>query len=283
MLWRDGQIIEGDVAPFDFRDRGLLLGDGAFDTALAIGGRIVFEEAHLARLVASLALLGIPMGKERIREAMRAVAAAAPLAAVRTTITRGAGPRGIAPPVKAEPFVFASGAPVAAGLAFAPVTLHRTEIRRNDSSPLSRIKTLGYLDSVLAAREAAAEGHADALFLNTAECVACTGTANIFAVLGDRLVTPSISEGVLPGTIRSAILRLAGDLGLSAEERPLLPEELARAEAVFATNALRLLAPVTAIGATHYASAQHPIVARLREALSRAVCESCDAPLDVLT
>ncbi len=280
MLWCDGQIIEGNVAPFDFSDRGLLLGDGVFDTALAIGGRIAFEEAHLARLAGSLKLLDIAVDLDGIRQAMQAVAAVAPLAAIRTTVTRGPGPRGIAPPAQVRPFVLASAAPTARGLAFAPLSLHPTDIRRNDSSPLSRMKTLGYLDAVLAAREAAEAGHGDTLFLNTAERVACTGTANLFAVFKSVLVTPSVAEGVLPGVTRAAILRLAAELGIATEERPLLPEELARAEAVFATNSLRLLSPVTAIGTTPYTSADHPIIVRLADALRRFVCDSCGAPED---
>lgn len=282
MLWCEGRLHEVGLVPFDLSDRGLLLGDGVFDTALAIGGRIAFEEAHVARLAGSLARLGIELRRERIAEAMRAVAATAPITAIRTTVTRGSGPRGIAPPAAARPFHFASGTPVSPGLAFSPLSLHCTEIRRNDTSPLSRMKALGYLDVVLAARDAAADGCADALFLNTAERVACTGTGNLFAVLSGGLVTPSISEGVLPGVTRAAILRLAEENGIATEARPVLQDELGRAEAVFATNSLRLLAPVAAIGGTRYESADHPIVTRLSAALRGAICRSCEAPEDAL-
>ncbi|MEG9529420.1 MAG: class IV aminotransferase, partial [Hyphomicrobiales bacterium] len=72
MLWRDGAIVPGTTAPLDLTDRGLTLGDGLFDTALALGGRIAFEAAHIDRLVASAARLGIPAEPERIREALRA-------------------------------------------------------------------------------------------------------------------------------------------------------------------------------------------------------------------
>lgn len=278
MLWCDGRLYEAGLVPFDLSDRGLLLGDGVFDTALAIGGRIAFEEAHVARLCGSLARLGIEIRRARITEAMRAVAAAAPITAIRTTVTRGPGPRGITPPASARPFLFASGAPVSPGLAFSPLALHCTEIRRNDTSPLSRMKALGYLDAVLAARDAAAEGCADALFLNTSERVACTGTGNLFALLSGALVTPPITEGVLPGVTRAVLLGVAEENGIAIEVRPLLRDELGRAEAVFATNSLRLLAPVEAIGGMYYESTDHPVVTRLSAALRSAICQSCDAP-----
>ena len=69
MLWRDGHVIEGTRAPLDHADRGLTLGDGLFDTALALNGRIAFEAEHVARLVASAGVLGIPAEAEAIQSA----------------------------------------------------------------------------------------------------------------------------------------------------------------------------------------------------------------------
>ncbi len=283
MLWSDGRLVEGGTLPFDMGDRGLLLGDGVFDTALAVQGRIAFESAHIDRLVAAASALGFPAEPERIRAAMRELADTLPLAAIRTTLTRGSGPRGLAPPPEPAPFLFASAAPARAGLFFAPLRLHRTEIARNETSPASRLKTLGYLDAVLAARAATAAGFDEALFLNTRGRVACAGTGNFFAVFGDVLVTPPAEEGVLPGIVRGEILsKIAPGLSLAVEERPLLPDELERAEAVFVTNSLRLIAPVAAIGTTTYDSAGHAGVRRLWAALREAVAASCGVEPDAL-
>ncbi|WP_331311737.1 aminotransferase class IV [Methylobacterium oryzae] len=93
MLWRDGAIAPGTVAPLDHTDRGLTLGDGLFDTALALGGRVAFEDAHVARLVASAESLGMPAEAERIRAAMRGLAGQGERLAIRTTLTRGSGSR----------------------------------------------------------------------------------------------------------------------------------------------------------------------------------------------
>ena len=80
MLWSDGRLVEGGTLPFAMGDRGLLLGDGVFDTALALQGRVAFEAAHVDRLAAAAAALGFPVDRARIVEAMQALAGAVPLA-----------------------------------------------------------------------------------------------------------------------------------------------------------------------------------------------------------
>ncbi|MEA1834675.1 aminotransferase class IV [Methylobacterium durans] len=276
MLWLDGRLTQGPV-PFDLVDRGLTLGDGVFDTALALNGRIAFGEAHRARLAASAAALGFALDPDRIGQAMDALAGAAgegPVA-IRTTATRGSGPRGLKPPPEPRPTLFASAAAMGPGLFFAPLRLRPTRIARNETSPGSQLKTLGYLDAVLAAGEAAAHGFDEALFLNTRGRVACAGTGNLFALFGGRLVTPPLADGVLAGIVRAELLRLAPGLGLVPEERSLTLPELMGADSVFLTNSLRLVAPVAAIGERAFASAGHPAFADLREALRRRIAAEC--------
>lgn len=286
MLWFEDRAIEGSVAPFDLTDRGLSLGDGVFDTALALNGRIAFEDRHRDRLVAAARSLGFVVSPERVGRAMRGLAGQGPgqrsAMAIRTTVTRGTGPRGLRPPSHPEATVFATAAPVVPGTAFAPLRLWPTAIRRNQTSPASRLKTLGYLDAVLAAAEAADQGFDEALFLNTAGHVACAGTGNLFAVLDGTVVTPPLEDGVLPGIVRGAVLSLARDRGVPAVERSLVPAELDRAEAVFLTNSLRLLAPVTAIGAHAVPSVGQPVVAALQEGLRRRVADACGASPDAV-
>ncbi|GJE38999.1 aminotransferase class IV [Methylobacterium persicinum] len=292
MLWRDGHVGEGTTAPLDHADRGLTLGDGLFDTALALGGRIAFEAAHIDRLVAAAETLGIPVEAEAIRTAMRALAGRGPRLAIRTTLTRGAGPRGLKPPDAPHPTLFATAAPSGRALAFAPLRLWPTAIARNDTSPTARLKTLGYLDAVLAARDAAAAGFDEAMFLNTRGMVACAGTGNLVYVMPPSslgaarddaegrltLVTPPLTDGVLAGIVRAQVLALAPACGLAVEERSLTRDDLRAAKAVFLTNSLRLLAPVTAVGEVAYDSAGHPAFPRLRDALRGAVAESCGVP-----
>ncbi|MEE7506637.1 aminotransferase class IV [Methylobacterium mesophilicum] len=282
MLWRDGALVPGTTAPLDHTDRGLTLGDGLFDTALALGGRVAFEDAHIARLAASAATLGIPAEPERIRAAVRDLAGQGERLAIRTTLTRGSGPRGLKPPDAPNPTLFATAAASPGAVAFAPLRLWPTAIARNDTSPASRLKTLGYLDAVLAAREAAAAGFDEALFRNTRGRVACAGTGNLFALVGTSLVTPPLEDGVLAGIVRAEVLGLAAGCGLRAEERSLGLPDLLGAEAVFLTNSLRLLAPVTAVGDTAFPGAGHPAVSRLVAALRARVAQACGVAEDMV-
>ncbi|WP_430912445.1 aminotransferase class IV [Methylobacterium sp. sgz302541] len=282
MLWLDDRLIEGSVAPFDLTDRGLTLGDGLFDTALAIGGRIAFEERHRERLVAGARTLGFTVEPVRIARAMRALADQGPRLSVRTTVTRGTGPRGIRPPQDPRITVFAMATPVVATASFAPLRLYPVCIRRNETSPAARLKTLGYLDAVLGSAEAVREGFDEPLFLNTRGAVACAGSGNLFVLRGRELATPPLSDGVLDGIVREEILTLAGGNGIAASERSLSPDDLDGAEAVFLTNSLRLLSPVTAIGSRAMESPDHPVVRMLQAALRRRVAEDCGiAPDDV--
>ncbi len=258
MLWRDGQVLAGTEAPLDHADRGLTLGDGLFDTALALNGRVAFEAEHVARLVASAEVLGIPADAAAIRSAMRALAGRGERLALRTTLTRGAGPRGLKPPEAPRPTLFATAAPSGRAIAFAPLRLRPTAIARNDTSPAARLKTLGYLDAVIAAGEAARDGFDEALFCNTKGLVACAGTGNVFCVADEgTLLTPPLTDGVLPASS-------ARGAGAGAGSRPrrggAFPDagRCAAGKAVFVTNSLRLLAPVTALGETAYDSAGHP-------------------------
>ena len=107
-------------------------------------------------------------------------------------------------------------------------------IRRNDHSPLSRIKALNYADHVLALREACAAGVTEAILLNTNNCVACATTANIFMLVDDAWWTPPLADGVIDGVVRAALLR-AG----SVRERTLHDSDLMAATGIVLSNSLR--------------------------------------------
>ncbi|WP_172327581.1 aminotransferase class IV [Mangrovicoccus sp. HB161399] len=244
--WADGHVSGSPEAPFDLSDRGLLLGDALFDTAMVRGGHVVRGRAHLDRLEAGCATLGMHFDRTRAAAAWAAVCGGLEAGSVRLTVTRGSGPRGVAPPADPSPRIFASSAP---GLPepFAPVRLATSAIRRNETSPTSRLKTTGYLDAVLATRAAREAGADEPLFLNTQGNAACTGIGNLFALIGRRLVTPPVSEGVLPGIVRAEMLAIAPSAGLVPEERPLTPAQLQEAGALLVTNSLRIASPVAAL------------------------------------
>lgn len=248
MQWLDGTLHETSVVPFDVTDRGLLLGDGVFDTSLVLGGTMVWRQAHVARLVAAVQMLGFAIDPARVDMAIDAVLRQTGHGTLRVTVTRGAGPRGLAPPADPKPTILASVTPLRAAALFAPLKLHATAIRRNDTSPAARVKSLDYLDGVLASREAIAAGCDDALFLNTRDRVACTSVGNLFAIMGDQLVTPPIEDGVVVGTTRGILLGTCEEIGLEPVERSLALDDLDLADEIVVTNSLRLVAPVTSIG-----------------------------------
>ncbi len=241
MFWFDGALHESSIAPVDLTDRGLTLGDGLFDTSLARNGKIFLRDAHLDRLAQSAATLAIPFDATLAGQALDALAGTIGNGSVRLTLTRGGGARGLALPDQPKPLLF--GAAGAAPPPFPVVDVITTSIRRNETSPVTKLKALPYLDAILALREAKAKSADDALFENTAGHVACLSIANLFAIFGERLVTPPLEDGVLAGTIRAFVLRNAKQLGFLPEERSMSRAELVQADGVFATNSLRLIAP----------------------------------------
>ncbi|MCI0467136.1 MAG: aminotransferase class IV [Beijerinckiaceae bacterium] len=241
-VWHNGQISLLDEAHISAADRGFLLGDGVFETMPVYDGRIFDLDAHLDRLASGLALLNlaaaIDLAKLRSGIAQYLAAEAAKSAVLRLTITRGPGPRGLLPPEPPHPTVLMTLSPMPQPRA-APVSLHvATVTRRNEHSPLSRIKALPYLDNILALQEARANGADEALLLNTRGAIACASTANLFAIRDGRLETPPVCDGALPGTMRALVLSLAEELRLAALEQALHVEDLAAADEVFITNSI---------------------------------------------
>jgi len=273
MIWLNGEPLAGTRAGFDLTDRGLLLGDGVFDTALVIDGAPVWRDAHLRRLCDACAVIGLDVREHdlerRIEAAMTLASAGLAAGSLRVTVTRGPGPRGVAPPEQPAPTVIASHAALTALPAFQPLSLWLSPVRRNETSVTSRIKTLAYLDNVLETGRARAAGCDEPLFLNTRGDVACSGVGNIFALSGGQLLTPPLAAGVLPGIARAALLRLAPAARLVAGEQTLGLDDLNRADAVFVSNSLRLLVPVTRMGDARLRQAPE-VFARLRAVLAEA-------------
>jgi branched-chain amino acid aminotransferase len=247
VIFLDDRLVDEEAARIDPSDRGFTLGDGLFETLRAHGGKPFRLEAHLARLASSAETLGIPLPlpTARIGAAVAETIAANDLttgdAAIRITLTRGTGARGLLPPSDARPTLMISASayhppPVR------PLGAVMSEIRRNEHSPLSRLKTLNYHDNVLAQREAAARGGDEAILLNTAGRLACAARANLFVLRGRTLLTPPESEGVLAGIARAEVLEIARELGIGVHETPLERDAIATADEAFLSNSLMEIA-----------------------------------------
>ncbi|UIJ71481.1 aminotransferase class IV [Aurantimonas sp. HBX-1] len=245
-FWLDGGFVaSGPAVGAD--DRGLLLADGVFDTSLVLGGRVFRSAAHLDRLAAAAARLEIPVARADLAAALDALAARQQNGSIRLTLTRGPGPRGLGYPPEPHPTLIGASAPLSAAAMFAPLRLALSPIRRNETSPTAQLKSLAYLDAVLAQRAARQAGADEALFLNGVGRVACTALANLFLLTGDELATPPLDDGSLDGITRRWVLAHAAGFGLTARERPLALDDLARGS-ILLTNSLRLLAPATLEG-----------------------------------
>lgn len=248
MLWHEGKISAAHEMNFNLADRGLLLGDGLFETLPSFNGVPYLLDAHLHRMATDAECLGFPDRMSVIERAVRELAAVeSQPASIRVTMTRGAGPRGLAFPSDIEPLIFATRAPWLPSIAFGETSLTTSSIRRNGTSALATMKTLSYLDNVMAMTEARAKDADDALMLSLEGHVSSTGMANIFALNGSTLSTPRRSDAILPGVMRGFILDLASALGLEPVDRALYPDDLYRADLVFVTNSLRLVTRVKAI------------------------------------
>ncbi|MBM3514485.1 MAG: 2-keto-4-methylthiobutyrate aminotransferase [Alphaproteobacteria bacterium] len=242
-VFLNGGLVPANAARIDPADRGFLLGDGLFETIAVVGGSALRLDRHFARLRDGAAVIGLPIpwADQDLAAAVESTAAENGLveAAVRLTVSRGSGPRGVLPPASPSPTLLITAAPSPPATAVKVVVA--TVTRRNQHSPLARIKSLNYLDNVLARAEAARRGADDAVLLNTDGYVAETSIANLFAVVDGELATPPIIDGALPGIMRAEILRHGG-----AVERSLSVAELGRAQEVFVTSALGMK-PVLAI------------------------------------
>jgi branched-chain amino acid aminotransferase len=220
----------------------------------------------MARLRAGAALLEIPLewSDEALREAATALLARNGLtdAALRLTLTRGPGERGLLPPAAPRPTLLIAAAPLPAPAGPARAIIAETA-HRNERSLLARVKSLNYLEGVLARMEAGRRGADDALLRNLAGRLAEASAANLFLVLEGRLATPPIDEGALPGTMRAELMVLGG-----VEERPLEPKDLAAASEAFLANSLGLRPLVAVEGRAIGGGEPGPVTRRSQAAIA---------------
>jgi len=245
VVWFNGSFVE--QIELDPAERGLMLGDGIFETLLVKASKPIWLEAHLARMAAAALELGLRFNGADIRFALAATLKRSvhPFEVLRITLTRGPTPRGLA--VNGDrPSLLVSLNAFDRTKQPQHLRLATSSIRRNPTAPSSRLKTISYIDAIAAAREVA--GRADeALMLNAEGLVASGTVGNVFVLTGQELITPSDDQGILKGIARAQLIAGADRLGLHMQERAIKPEEVFEAEAVFLTNSLRLATPVSSL------------------------------------
>jgi len=252
LAWVNGCLVGESEPSLSLLERGLTLGDGVFETMLAAGTNIFRPAEHLERLAQGASLLEIDLPPtEHLLAAVLETLSANRLSAavVRLTVSRGADPgRGLDVPPELSPTV------IVRVVEHKPRSLDEpglaavfSSLRRNESSPLSRVKCLSYAENVLARLEARRRGADEAVLMNTAGAVCCASAANVFAVKGGTLVTPPIEGGALPGVTRRCLLELAAARGIAVREAPVLPEDLRAADEAFLTNTVVGVAGLTSL------------------------------------
>ena len=274
-IWIEGRVVEAGEAKLSVTDHGLLYGDGVFEGMRVFGGAVFRLDDHLARLSTGAKALAIeiPGGLSRVREIVLETvrAHAEPEAYVRLVLTRGEGALGVDPTTCEEPNLFCIVSDVhiyPEEMLSRGIALVTSSLRRPGPDVLDpRIKSLNYLNNVLAKAEARRQGADEALLLGGAGLVAEAAVANVFAVVRGELRTPPVSDGALEGITRRTLLELAGTLGMPAAERSLTRFDLLGADEVFLSGSGAGVVPVRSLdGATIGSGRPGEVWSKLRRA-----------------
>lgn len=266
IIYLNGKFVEQSEAALDPLDRGVLLGDGLFETIRCEEGQLFYYLAHLARLTRSARILEIPwtLTNEEFLQICHQVLDANHLgtARLRVTLTRGemanspdAGSVQTAPTLILHAVgVDQEGIEADRARGW---TLHQVGFPINHRSPLAQIKSTSYLEHLLARREARRNGADEGILLNSHGNVAEGAMTNLFLFQDGRLMTPPVEDGALPGIMRLKIGMISARIGIEHVEQSLSVEEFRRAGEVFATNALVEVMPVVRLGG-HVVGAGEP-------------------------
>lgn len=254
-VYLNGKLVDRKQAVISVFDHGLLYGDGVFEGIRAYNCLVFKLKEHIDRLFASAAaiVLTIPLAKEALIRAIIATLKANSLrdAYIRVVVTRGEGDLGLDPRKCRRPTVFIITDKI---VLYPPefyqkgLSIVTVSVRRNIPEALSpQIKSLNYLNNILAKIEAINFNSEEALMLDHNGLVAeCTGD-NIFIVKDDTLLTPPTHVGVLAGITRQAVLDLAVHTGLRVKEELLTRYDVFTAEEVFLTGTAAEIIPVVKI------------------------------------
>jgi len=254
-VYISGKLYNKEDAKISVYDHGLLYGDGVFEGMRIYGGKVFRMEAHLERLwhSAKAIWLEIPMSPDEMARAVNETVRANNLVEgyVRLVVTRGAGTLGLDPNRTSDPQVII----IADRISLYPQEFYENGLEivtvstiRNHAAALSpRIKSLNYLNNILAKIEGLQAGCVEALMLNQkGEVAECTGD-NIFLVTRGQLLTPPIDAGILEGITRAVVIELAVEAGIPVREIPLTRHDVYIADECFLTGSAAEVVPVVKV------------------------------------
>ena len=284
-IFLNDAFVREDQALISVFDHGFLYGDGVYETLRIYHGQAFLLSRHLDRLRESCRLIGLDfsmsdnkwagiLGESLRRNELHD-------ASVRVTISRGKGPLGIDPSLCPRPtmvMVTQPFHPYPQELKKEGIHLELVGIRRNPMLAQSpRIKSLSFLNNILAKQEALRLGGRDALMLNMEGYISECPTSNIFFVKNGILKTPSVDCGILEGVTREVVMMLAKEQGFPTQEGRYGAQEFFNADECFITNTSMEIMPVRRVGEQSLGSGRPgPITMQLaklfEENLNRFLC-----------
>ena len=255
LVYIDGEFLPQEEAKISVFDHGLLYGDGVFEGIRSYQGRVFKLDEHLQRLYdsAKAIMLEIPISIEDMEEAVLETLRRNQLhdAYIRLVVTRGVGDLGLDPDKCPVPTIFI----IADKITLYPPNFYEdgleiitVSVRRNYAEAISpRIKSLNYLNNILAKIEGKQAGVEEVLMLNAeGYVVECSGD-NIFFLKNNVIVTPPTYLGILEGVTRNTVIDLARELGITVEEKVFTRHDLYTAEECFLTGTAAEVIPVVKI------------------------------------
>ena len=276
-IYLNGELVQQETATVSALDRGLLYGYGLFETMRSYGGRVFRLEEHYQRLCRGAERVGIeaPFSLADLVGATKEVLQRNGLEDARVRLMLTAGAEGAAGSVIL----------LAREVTEYPRQLYRrgmsalvTSVRRNETSPLSGVKSLNYLENLLVREDARRQGVDEAILLNTRGLVAEGSASNVFLVLDGRLVTPNLSSGCLAGVTRQAVLELAAESGLEVIETDVELAAFEDASEAFLTGSVMEVMPLTRLDDGPVGSGRPgPVTGRLHRLYQEMVLQETSA------
>ena len=243
-IYMNGKLVDKAKAHVSVFDHGLLYGDGVFEGIRAYNGRVFMLDEHVDRLYRSAQAISltIPMTRKAMAKAVVATCKANKISNgyIRLIVTRGVGTLGLNPYTCATPGVII----IAGGIQLYPAKVYETgmsvvtvgTMRNQTEATNPRIKSLNYLNNVLAKIEAINAGVMECIMLNPQGYVAEASGDNIFIVRGNTLITPPSWCGSLEGITRAVVMKLAPEHGYQVKEDVLARYDLYTADEMFLTG-----------------------------------------------
>lgn len=273
-IYINGEYFDRENAKISVYDHGLLYGDGVFEGMRIYSGNVFRLEDHLIRLYESALAIGlpIPIKPDELAQATNQTVAKNNLSDgyIRLVVTRGSGALGLDPFKCKDPQVII----IADTISLYPEKMYAEGLDlvtaatiRNHAAALSpRIKSLNYLNNIMAKMEGLRAGCVEAVMLNTkGEVAECTGD-NLFVVKNNIVHTPPIDAGILEGITRNTVIELARQRGLQVDERAMTRHDIYVADECFLTgSAAEVIAAVKLDGRTIGTGKPGPVTLDLKE------------------